>query len=175
MANLFTEPGPTTIEGLINTVRGQRIILDSDLAKLYGTETKVLVQAIKRNLNRFPRDFMFQLTREEFDSLRSQIVTSKGRGGRRHLPYAFTEHGVIMAANVLNSERAVQVSVHIVRAFVQLRQMQLTSSELRHKLDALERQYDAQFKVVFMAIRQLTSPPPTKDKQIGFLPRPSKK
>ena len=113
MTKLVAQSNISTIERLIRTVRRERIILDSDLAKLYGTETKVLVQAIKRNFNRFPKDFMFQLTRGEFDSLRSQIVTSKGRGGRRHLPYAFTEHGVIMAANILNSERAVQVSVHI--------------------------------------------------------------
>ena len=94
------------IENSIRTIRGERIILDADLAQLYGVETKVLVQAVKRNLERFPTDFMFQLTQEEFAFLRSQVVTSKGRGGRRYLPYAFTEHGVIMAANVLNSERA---------------------------------------------------------------------
>lgn len=175
MTKLVAQPNFSTLEGLIRTVRRERIILDSDLAKLYGTETKVLVQAIKRNFNRFPRDFMFQLTRGEFDSLRSQIVTSKGRGGRRHLPYAFTEHGVIMAANILNSERAVQVSVHIVRAFVQLRQMQLASSELRDKVDALEKKYDGQFKVVFMAIRKLMSPPLTKTRQIGFRSKTSKK
>lgn len=175
MAKLVAQPSSTTIEEMIKSIRDQKVILDSDLAKLYGTETKVLVQAIKRNLNRFPSDFMFQLSREEFDSLRSQIVTSKGRGGRRYFPYAFTEHGVIMAANVLNSELAVQVSVHVVRTFVQLRQMQLMSSELRNKLDALERKYDAQFKVVFMAIRQLTAPPATGAKEIGFRPKPSKK
>ena len=114
---------------------------------------------------------MFQLTHEEFEVLRSQFVTSKGRGGRRYLPYAFTEHGVIMAANVLNSDRAVQASVHIVRAFVKLRQIVLANADLADKLNVLEKKYDAQFKVVFEAIRQLMSPPSPRRKQIGFRPK----
>jgi hypothetical protein len=113
------------IEPLIQTIRGQHVLLDRDLAELYATTTKALNQAVKRNLDRFPGDFMFQLTSDEYDSLRSQTVTSKGRGGRRYLPYAFTEHGTIMAASVLNTARAVEVSVFVVRAFVKLREFAL--------------------------------------------------
>lgn len=156
------------VEQAILVIRGEKVILDSDLAALYGVETRSLLQAVKRNHQRFPSDFMFQLTRKEFDSLRSQFVISKGRGGRRFLPYAFTEHGAIMAANVLNSERAVQASVAVVRAFVRLRQMVVSNAELARKLEELERKYDRQFKVVFDAIRQLMTPPEPKRKQIGF-------
>ena len=113
-------------------------------------------------------DFMFQLTRQEFDSLRSQFVISKGRGGRRHVPSAFTEHGAIMVANILNSERAVQASVQVVRAFVKLRQMLASNAELARKLDDLEKKYDKQFKIVFDAIRQLMIPVPKKRSEIGF-------
>ena len=147
------------------------MILDADLARLYEVETRALIQAIKRNIHRFPRDFMFQLTTDEFNSLRSQFVISKGKGGRRFLPYAFTEHGVIMAANVLNNERAAQASVEIVRAFVRLRQILASNVELSLRLDDLRSKYNRQFKVVFDAIRQLMSPPPPKDKQIGFRAR----
>lgn len=163
------------IETSIRTIRGEKTILDADLAQLYGIETKVLVQAVKRNLGRFPTDFMFRLTQEEFEFLRSQFVTSKGRGGRRYVPYAFTEHGVIMAANVLNSERAVQVSVQIVRTFVKLRQIVLANADLVRKLNELEKKYDAQFNVVFEAVRQLMMPPLTKRKQIGFRPKSLKR
>jgi ORF6N domain-containing protein len=148
-------------------IRGERVILDSDLASLYGGDTRSLIQALKRNSRRFPADFVFQLTQSEFDSLRSQIVISKGRGGRRSLPYAFTEHGAIMAANVLNSERAVAASVQVVRAFVRLRQMVISHQELARKVEQLERKYDAQFKVVFDAIKALMKPPEPKRK-IGF-------
>jgi phage regulator Rha-like protein len=137
------------IENSIRTIRSEKIILDADLAQLYGVETKVLVQAVKRNLGRFPTDFMFRLTQEEFAFLRSQFVTSKGSGGRRYAPYAFTEHGVIMAANVLNSERAVQTSVQIVRTFVKLRQIVLANADLVRNLNELEKKYDTQFNVVF--------------------------
>lgn len=147
------------------------MILDVDLASLYGVETRALIQAIKRNIRRFPPDFMFQLATDEFHSLRSQFVISKGKGGRRFSPYAFTEHGVIMAANVLNSERAAQASVEIVRAFVRLRQMLASNSELSRRLDHLESKYDRQFKGVFDAIRRLMSPPPPGRKQIGFRSR----
>ena len=124
---------------------------------------------VRRNLNRFASDFMFQLTREEAESLRSQIATSnEGRGGRRYLPYAFTEHGALMLANVLNSERAEQTSVMVVRAFVRLRQLLSSNAELTRKLEAMEKKYDAQFKVVFDAIRRLMSPVETKRKEIGF-------
>ena len=118
---------------------------------------------------------MVQLTQEEFRFLRSQFVTSKGRGGRRYTPYAFTEHGVIMVANVLNSERAVQSSVQIVRTFVKLRQIVLANADLVRKLNELERKYDTQFNAVFEAIRQLMMPPLTKRKQIGFRPKALKK
>jgi phage regulator Rha-like protein len=156
------------IEKAIYLIRGEKVILDSDLASLYGVETRSLIQAIKRNIRRFPKNFMFQLTKDEFDSLRSQFVISKGKGGRRSLPYAFTEHGVIMAANVLNSERAVQASVEVVSAFIRLRQMLASNVELSRRLDDLERKYDRQFKVVFDAIRKLMSPPLPGQKQIGF-------
>ena len=156
------------IEKAIYLIQGEKVILDSDLAILYGVETRSLIQAIKRNIRRFPKNFMFQLTKDEFSSLRSQFVISKGKGGRRSLPYAFTEHGVIMAANVLNSERAVQASVEVVNAFIRLRQMLASNVELSRRLDDLESKYDRQFKVVFDAIRQLMSPPLPGRKQIGF-------
>lgn len=167
------DPGPLVpaerIEQSILFVRGEKILLDAELAKLYGVATKVLVQAVKRNVDRFPADFMFQLSQEEFDSLRSQIVTSKGRGGRRFMPYAFTEHGVAMLSSVLNSERAVQVNIEIVRAFVRLRQLLATHADLARKLEALEKKYDSQFKIVFEAIRQLMMPPiEKKPGRIGF-------
>jgi hypothetical protein len=169
------------IESQIFLIRGQKVMLDADLAELYGVETKVMNQAIKRNTERFPEDFMFQLTAEEFadlkcqigtSNLRSQIVTSNkpaGRGGRRYLPYALTEHGAIMAASVLNSPRAVETSVQVVRAFVQLRQMLATNAELSRKLAILEKKYDIKFKAVFDAINELMSPLETKKKRsIGF-------
>jgi phage regulator Rha-like protein len=157
------------IERVIILVRGEKVMLDSDLAEIYGVETRILNQAVQRNINRFPPDFMFQLTAKEAKFLRSQIVTSnEGRGGRRYLPYAFTEHGALMLANVLNSERAAQTSVQVVRAFVKLRQMLASNAELARKLDAMEKKYDAQFKVVFDAIRQLMSPVAKPKREIGF-------
>ena len=143
-------------------------MLDSDLAELYGVETKRLNEQVRRNPNRFPPDFMFQLTAEEWESLRSQFATLKRGEHRKYLPYAFTEHGALMLANVLNSERAAQTSVMVVRAFVRLRQMLASNAELARKLDAMEKKYDAQFKVVFDAIRQLMSPPEPKRREIGF-------
>jgi len=157
------------IESAILLLRGERVLLDRDLAALYGVETKVLVQAVKRNLDRFPRDFMFQLTKKEFDDLRSQSVTSSQWGGRRYPPYAFTEQGVAMLSGVLRSPRAVQVNVEIMRTFVRLRRMLSTHAELARKLAALERKYDAQFRAVFDAIRGLMAPPPSpRRKRIGF-------
>ncbi|MBE0430695.1 MAG: ORF6N domain-containing protein [Dehalococcoidia bacterium] len=143
-------------------------MLDADLAALYGVETKVLVQAVKRNLVRFPEDFMFQLSQEEFAILRSQIVTSSDWGGRRYPPYAFTEQGVAMLSSVLRSQRAIQVNIQIMRTFIRLRQMLATHANLARKLDALERKYDAQFKQVFDAIRQLMAPPEPKRRALGF-------
>lgn len=158
------------IETSILLLRGHKVLLDDDLAQLYGVPTKRLNEQVRRNISRFPDDFMFQLTRKEAESLRSQSATSKkGRGGRRYLPFAFTEQGVAMLSSVLNSERAVQVNIEIVRAFVRLRQIIASNSELARKLDAMEKKYDAQFKIVFDAIRQLMAPPESKPRKIGFL------
>jgi hypothetical protein len=151
-------------------------MLDHDLALLYGVETKVLNRAVKRNLQRFPLDFMFQLTPEEADVLRCQIGTSKkGRGGRRYLPYVFTEQGVAMLSTVLNSERAILVNIEIMRAFVKLRQILASNGELSLRLDELESKYDKQFRVVFDAIRQLMATPIRDRKEIGFRSRSVKK
>ena len=156
------------IERTIRLFRGERVILDADLAALYGVGTKVLNQAVKRNRDRFPADFMFQLTKEEFEHLRSQAVTSSW-GGRRRPPYAFTEHGVAMLSSVLNSPRAVQVNIEIVRAFVRLRQALASHKDLAREFAALEAKYDSQFKAVFDAIRQLMTPPPDpRRRSIGF-------
>ena len=165
----------TSIDNAIRTIRHEKVILDADLAVLYSVENRALIQAVKRNIRRFPQDFLFQLTKSEFDSLRSQIVISKGRGGRRSLPYAFTEYGAIMVANLLNSERAIETSVEVVRAFVRLRTMVVANDELSKRLDELEKRYDEHFKIVFTAIRQLMSPPPTKKRSIGFRVKSLKK
>lgn len=159
---------PQRIERSILLLREHKIMLDADLADLYGVPTKALVQAVKRNLDRFPDDFMFQLTREEFNDLRSQAVTSRW-GGRRYPPYAFTEQGVAMLSSVLRSQRAVAVNIEIMRAFVRLRRMLASHEDLARKLADLERKYDHQFKVVFDAIRQLMAPPSDPPKRsIGF-------
>ena len=158
------------IEKAILLIRGKKVMLDADLASLYGVETRVLVQAVRRNLERFPADFMFQLSKEEVDFLRSQIVTLKrGRGQHsKYLPYVFTEQGVAMLSSVLRSPRAIQVNIEIMRAFVRLRQMLASHAELARKLDALEQKYDAQFRAVFDAIRQLMAPPEPKRRPLGF-------
>ena len=157
------------IERKIYFIRGHKVMLDSDLAEMYAVATKVLLQAVKRNLNRFPGDFMFQLNYQEVAALRSQIVTSKtGRGGRRYPPYAFTEQGVAMLSSVLNSERAIEVNIQIMRAFVKLRELMATHKDLARKLDDMEKKYDAQFKVVFDAIRQLMTPTEKPKRKIGF-------
>lgn len=161
---------PERIEGAILLVRGQKVILDRDIAALYGVETRTLIQAIRRNPERFPGDFMFQIDTDEFkDCLTSQSVISKGRGGRRHRPYAFTEQGVAMLSSVLRSKRAMAVNIEIMRAFVRLRQLLATHADLARKLDALEKKYDSQFRVVFDAIRQLMEPPAEpRRRRIGF-------
>jgi hypothetical protein len=158
------------IESHILLIRDHKVMLDEDLAALYEVEVKVLNQAVKRNTERFPEDFMFQLTAEEAARLRSQSVTLKtGRGQhRKYVPYAFTEQGVAMLSSVLLSKRAVHVNVEIMRAFVRLRRMLATHDDLARKLDALEKKYDAQFKAVFDAIRQLMTSPEPKRRQIGF-------
>lgn len=160
---------PAAIEGAIRLLRGTRVMLDEDLARLYGVETKVLNQAVKRNPERFPADFMFRLEIREVVNLRSQIVTANlAHARRRNLPYAFTEQGVAMLSSVLRSPRAVQVNVEIMRAFVRLRRMLLENAELARKLDALERRYDGQFRVVFEAIRELMEPADEPVRRIGF-------
>jgi phage regulator Rha-like protein len=161
------------IENKIYLVRGHKVMIDKDLAALYGVRTKNLNKAIKRNINRFPEDFMFQLTGDEFKSLRFQSGTSKqGRGGRRYVPYVFTEHGVAMLSSVLNSERAISINIAIMRTFARLRHMLATHKDLAEKLDKLENktnQHDKDIFVIFETIRQLMTPPPAKARVItGF-------
>ncbi len=155
-------------------LRGKKVMLSQDLARLYSVEPRALIQAVKRNSNRFPNDFMFQLTKQEVSDLKSQFVISSGEthgGARRAAPYAFTEQGVAMLSSVLRSHRAVQVNIEIMRAFVRLRQMLNSHAELARKVAQLEKKYDSQFKVVFDAIRELMAPPkPKKQRSIGFAP-----
>ena len=159
------------IRRLVVNVRAQNVMIDSDLAVLYGVEVKALNQAVSRNSGRFPPDFMFRLTSKETDALRSQSVTAKtGRGGRRNAPYAFTEQGVAMLSSVLRSPRAVRVNIEIMRAFVQLRRMLLAHEELARKLEQLEHKYDGQFEVVFRAIRELMKARLLFPRKIGFRP-----
>lgn len=161
---------PQVLAERILVIRGQRVLLDADLAQLYGIETKKFNQQIKRNPARFPQDFMFRLTEEEYESLRSQNVTSN-RGGRRYLPLVFTEHGAIMAASVLNSDRAVEMSVYVVRAFVQLRAVLLDHKVLAEKLSALERRvshHDNSLAEVIHAIHALMAQPKPVSRPIGF-------
>ena len=166
------------IERRILLIRGHKVMLDSHLAELYQVPTKRLNEAVKRNLKRFPADFMFQLTREEAEALRSQFVTSShaSHGGRRYLSHMFTEQGVAMLSTVLNSERAIAVNIAIMSAFVRLRQILATHKQLAERLAAMEKKYDQKFKVVFDILRQLTEPPPEPPKRpIGFLPPEKKK
>ncbi len=158
------------IEQAILVIRGHRVMLSTDLAVLYGVEPKVLIQAVKRNIERFPEDFMFQLTRDEFRILKSQFVTSSWGGVRRATPYAFTEQGVAMLSSVLRSKQAVQVNVEIMRTFVRLRRILAENAALARRFDELEKKYDVQFKGVFDAIRKLMQPPEPKKKPIGFRP-----
>jgi ORF6N domain-containing protein len=163
------------IESRIFMLRGHKVMLSPDLAELYEVEPRALVQAVKRNIERFPADFMFQLNAREFEHLKSQFVISSWGGLRRAAPYAFTEQGVAMLSSVLRSKRAVLVNVEIMRAFVRLRQMLAAHADLARKLAALEKRYDAQFKVVFEAIRELMTPLPEKKRPIGFTSWPEKK
>lgn len=158
------------IERRILLLRGSRVMLDSDLAVLYGVTTKVLNQAVRRNRSRFPADFMFQMTPQEYQFLRSQNVTlEKGRGRhKKYLPYLFTEQGVAMLSSVLRSPRAIQVNIAIMRTFVHLRAMLSSHETLARKLNQLERKYDSQFKAVFYAIRELMKPEPIPHRRIGF-------
>jgi hypothetical protein len=173
--NILTEHVPYG-KSLLNTsmlqaflsIRGHKVLLDADLAELYGVETKALVRAVKRNEERFPSDFMFQLSSEEFANLRCQFGTSSLWGGRRYAPHVFTEQGVAMLSSVLRSPRAVAVNIEIMRAFVRLREILTSHADLARRLDELERKYDRQFAVVFKAIRELMKPPKRKPKEIGY-------
>ena len=155
-------------------IRGHKVLLDADLAILYGVPTKVLNQAVRRNKDRFPDDFMFQLSKREDDSLRSQSVTSKGRGGRRYFPYAFTEQGVAMLSTVLNSPRAIQVNIEIMRVFVRLRRMIASYNELDQRINELDQNFqghEEKIQAIFEIISRLIEPPPdTSRRQIGFKP-----
>jgi leucyl aminopeptidase len=170
------------IERKILLIRGEKVMLDADIAELYGVATKRLNEQIRRNSDRFPEDFAFQLTAEEWQSIkshddlnRSQFATgSQKHRDPRFLPWVFTEHGAIMAATVLNSKQAVAMSVYVVRAFVKLREMLTTHEDLAKKVEEMEKKYDSQFKVVFDAIRQLMTPPETKKRKIGFRREPDK-
>lgn len=155
------------IQNKIIVLRGKKVMLDKDLALLYGVETKALNQAVKRNKVRFPDDFMFQLTYQEFRDLMSQIVTTN-RGGTRIMPYVFTEHGILMLSSVLNSDRAIHVNIQIMRTFTKMREMAIGYEELRGKIAAMEKKYDKQFKIVFDALHQLLTPPEEPKGKIGF-------
>jgi hypothetical protein len=165
MSNLISAE---VIAAKILTIRGKRVMLDSDLAMLYGVKTGRLNEQVTRNLKRFPEDFMFQLTKEEALNLKSHFAISSW-GGARKLPRVFTQEGVAMLSSVLNSERAILVNIQIMRAFVQLKRMLLTNTGLRRKIEEMEKKYDKQFTIVFQAIKQLLEPPPAKEKKIiGF-------
>jgi TATA-box binding protein (TBP) (component of TFIID and TFIIIB) len=161
---------PENVARLVFFIRGEKLLLDADLAQLYGVTTGNLNKAVKRNQGRFPGDFMFRLTDKETESLIFQSGRSKGRGGRRHRPYAFTEQGVAMLSSVLNSERAVQVNIAIMRTFVQLRRLMDSNADLARKIESSEKKYDEKFAAVFAAIKELIAPPPPLKKTIGFHP-----
>ncbi len=167
MATSYAVVPAERIQNAIYLIRGQKVMLSADLAELYGVPVGVLNQAVKRNADRFPDDFMFQLARQELTNLKSQIVISSW-GGSRFAPYAFTEQGVAMLSSVLRSPRAVKVNIEIMRAFVKLRQLLATHVDLARKLGELEKKYDAQFRAVFEAIRELMTEPEPPRKQIGF-------
>ena len=160
------------IERAILVIRGHKVLLDTDLATLYGVETRRLNEQVKRNIDRFPDDFMFQLTKQEFENLKSQFATSsRGWGGKRKIPFVFTEHGALMAASVLNSQKAIEMSILIVRVFVKLRGILSTHKQLATKLAQLERKlstHDEQIVILFEAIRELMTPPAKPKRRIGF-------
>ena len=158
------------IERRIFLIRGQKVMLSTDLATLYGVQPRALVQAVKRNKDRFPEDFMFQLSRGEFAVLKSQIVISRWGGLRRATPYAFTEQGVAMLSSVLRSKRAAQVNIVIMRAFVRLREILMTDKDLARKFEEMEKKYDVQFRMVFETLRKLAEPPDeARKRRVGFL------
>ena len=165
MARQVTAIPLERIEKRILVMRGKKVMLSTHLAELYEVEPRALVQAVKRNLDRFPADFMFQLNKSEFANLKSQFVISNWGGLRRATPYAFTEQGVAMLSSVLNSKRAVQVNIEIMRTFARLRQLLASHARLARKLEALESRYDNQFKIVFDALRELMAPQPPKKRR----------
>ncbi len=176
MPNTLVQPVEVVVSRIL-LLRNQKTLLDVDLAELYGVPTKALLQAVKRNLERFPSDFMFQLTDQEFSDLRSQTVTSSW-GGRRYAPYAFTEQGVAMLSSVLNSSRAISVNIEIMRAFVKLREMLASNKDLAAKLNAMEHKlesHDQAIAGVLSAIRELMRPPEIKKRPIGFVAPQEKK
>lgn len=172
MKSKETNIPPSVVMNKIFLIRGQKVMLDIDLAELYRVETKHLNQSVKRNRDRFPSDFMFQLTKKEWQSLRSQFATSKDpRGGRRYAPFAFTEHGVLMLSSVLNSDRAIRVNIQIMRIYSQLKEAILDNKDILLKLEQLERKltkHDANFKLVFDYLRELISPKAERMRAIGF-------
>ena len=157
------------IEKKILFINGQKVLLDSDLAALYGVTTKRLNEQVRRNVKRFPADFMYQISQEEFESLKSHFATSSSWGGRRTRPYVFTEQGIAMLSSALTSQRAIQVNIEIMRTFVKLREMISTHKDLARKLSELERKYDGQFRIVFEAMRQLIEVEEKPKKKIGFI------
>ena len=162
---------PENIESKILLIRGKKVILDRDLAKLYKVSTGRLNEQVKRNIKRFPEDFMFQLAEEEFENWRSQFATSNSdKRGLRYRAYAFTEQGVAMLSSVLNSDRAISVNIQIMRTFTKLREMLLSHKDLQQKIEAMEKKYDHQFQIVFEAIKQLITPPEKPKRRIGFHP-----
>jgi len=156
------------IASKIYLIRGIKVMLDKDLAELYGVETKRLKEQVRRNIERFPQDFMFELTKEEYQALRSQIATLKRGQHSKYAPFAFTEHGVLMLSSVLNSERAIQVNIQIMRTFTKLREMLSTHKDLKRKIEFIEKKYDEQFQIVFEAIKQLLTEEDKPKKKIGF-------
>lgn len=160
----------STIKNLIYNIRGKAVMLDSDLAELYQVSTGRLNEAVKRNIKRFPDDFMFQLSIDEYNNLKSQFAISSSHGGRRKLPFVFTEQGVAMLSGVLNSDIAIDVNINIMRAFVQIRRLGMTIIDIKRKVEKLEKKYDNQFRVVFNALQQILEPPVVKrgKKKMGF-------
>lgn len=158
------------IEQKIYLIRDQKVMLDRDLAALYGVETRVLNQAVKRNKKRFPKDFMFKLTWQEITGLRSQFVTLNNKEYEKYRPNVFTEHGILMLSSVLNSERAIQVNIQIMRTYIKMREVLSNYKEIVKKIEELEKRYDKQFRIVFEIIRELNNPPEKPRKQIGFRP-----
>jgi hypothetical protein len=156
------------IEHRIYLIRGQKVMISADLADLYQVQPKALMQAVKRNLSRFPEDFMFQLNKEEFEHLKSQIVTSSWGGLRRALPYAFTQEGIAMLSSVLRSNQAIEVNIQIMRAFIQLRRMMVSNKSLNKKISRLENKYNENFKIIFVALQKLFSGSAKPPKRIGF-------